>query len=438
MLEVLAWKRARPLFYSPVIPIMERGIHSHSTPTLPSMSDENEPTERSPRAIVFCQAPRLELPPLRHTVGIDHVTLSDPGVTLRDYHVPAKHVFGHCHPAVADAPTEQQQQPPTNGEDTDDANNPCLLCSPDISEFHPFLKIAEGNLAMERDAIAKFIVDNRGIVRDASTWLAARIDWQITSAVHGYFTMHYPLLCVACDKVNLMVPHELDGRSLTSWSESGFKDEFARPKYCSWLFIPDTISDDNIGSLRMFYISTRHPLESDVLTYLFTVLRPPKPLIQAIASFTNRSEYFLNYLGLGGGDQLKGTTRSRNHSRTQSNAKRLASPEPPVELTLAGYETHDPRDARADREEVELSVAVLKRMHNLTTRLILYSTDTRIVTLQPRPDYILTPHAHYLNVFSIELPPDASELFESVLPSSSTAGAVAAASATPVTLDERW
>lgn len=338
--------------------------------------------------------------------------MSDPAVTLRKYHVPTRMIFGFCHP-----PTEE------DAIDGDDEFVACRLCASELNDLHPFLADAADDeacaqLNVERKVIAEFIAENRGVVRDASTWLTARIDWTITGLVHRFFATFYPQIHQACERVNSLSDVELDGRSLRTWSETHFSDTASRPQYCSWLFIPDTVSDDTIGNLRIFYMATLQPHEMDVLIYLFTVLKPPELLIRELSKLSGKEAYINHYLSSGN----KQSTSSSSHKKGHIKRQQL---DPPIELAIAGYETGDPRDKRAERVAA-MSPIILKRMQRLTTRLIFYTTDPRIVSLQPRPDYIFTPHRCYINVFEITLPSGASpDTWPSVQPRNSPKTAAA-------------
>lgn len=275
----------------------------------------------------------------------------------------------------------------------------CLICTPSLRDINPFLKQCR-TLDAERDAVASYVATNSFLIPDAITWLSARCDWECASNVNFYFRSNYPQIEVACNRVNSLPAYELDGRRLVEWGASSFSDETLRPLYCSWCHVPSKME-----APRAFYVRTKIPPSGDIFQYLQTVLHPPPGLIKAITraeqTVTGAAEFY---------------TTSRIEQRLQYR-KRLSSSDLVANLETSAVSKNnmpptpvDMRDARAN--DLNTKPKLKEQFTGHTPRLVLIPGPSVGAVLEPRPDYILRAHKRYVNVFSINLPPDAPTSWE--------------------------
>jgi hypothetical protein len=285
----------------------------------------------------------------------------------------------------------------------------CFLCRYVLlnqGETDPFLKNALA-LQAECDAVANYVMDNGSVMRDALTWLAARRDWTRTLEVNTYFKSTYPELSEAMERVNKLPAQDLDGRAMATWNESRFdQDTFTRPHYCSWCYLPRTLLDEaasdspnntNNGKakkvpVKIFYVATAVPAEETIIDYLMVVLNSPPKLIEAITDHASAAL------------KSSATVATNRLSRRLSFYKTVKSPRSGTALAEGSAEG-DPREARAER--MEHAHALRKTFEAQFPRLILIAKSTALTRLEPRPDYILKRHRHYVNVFTISLPDNA-------------------------------
>lgn len=348
-----------------------------------------------PTLIQPLQQKRPVIPPLNATPSVSHATASgirycqgtahqckkslpdntilsaNPLQSLRVYSFPSTQILGCSHPADI---------------------KECLLCVPSLNDTNPFLATCKA-LDAERDAIRNYIVDNRSILADALTWLACRRDWAITCEVHHYFHFNYQVLSEAMEEINKLPISELDGRGMAVWRESNLDmGQMNRPSYCSWLYFPSTKGEH----IRVFYLATKLPLDSDIVDHLMVMLQPPRDLMEALTVALSKA---LDSPRAIGESRLK---------RRNSLYKKIPVQHPDL-VSQGADDGSDPRTQRADR--LEKIDRIKREFRTKAPRIILIATNPRITQLEPRPDYVLRRHAHYMNVFTLDITTKASTIW---------------------------
>jgi len=325
-------------------------------------------------SVRFCQTALAHAhDPERIAFGVE---MNDPLRTLRPYQLRPAAICGCAHAS-------------------DDARA-CIICAPSLKALSPFLAPCK-ELDAERAAVLAFVMDNRSVLSDAITWLSARRDWALSGEVSYYFNLTYPAVAEAMAEINALPAHALDGRAMAAWRESALSmDPLERPAYCNWLFLP--AGRDAAGKdvpTRVFYVYTRVPNAGEIVDYLMVVLQPPKPLMDALTEAYSAAM-----------ESPRALAESRL-KRRDSMHKKL----PVVHARSAseGAVDGDARTARASR--LDKFHALRQRFERAAPRIQLISADPRIQALQPRPDYLLARHKHYVNVFTVALPKRAPDVW---------------------------
>lgn len=272
----------------------------------------------------------------------------------------------------------------------------CLICMPSLRNADPFLFDCR-TLDAERDAIANYVASNEKLIPDALTWLSARCDWERAYNVNFYFRDNYPQIEAACNRVNALPPHELNGERLAEWGASSFSDDTLRPLYCSWCHVPSKLEKP-----RAFYVRTKLPLMTDIFQYLQTVLHPPATLIEAITRAEQSVNSTSDFITVSRIDQRL------HYRRKLSSSDLLAS----LDREQPSLNDLDLRDSRAN--DLDAQPKLKEKFTGHTPRLVFIPMSDDLVTLEPRPDYIFHAHKRYVNVFSIELPPNSPVKWEDV------------------------
>jgi hypothetical protein len=118
------------------------------------------------------------------------------------------------------------------------------------------------------------------------------------------------------------------------------------------------------------------------------MLQPPRDLMEALTNALSKAL-----------DSPRAISESRL-KRRDSLYKKI--PVKDAALVSQGADDgSDPRTQRADR--LEKIDRIKREFRTKTPRILLITTNPRITQLEPRPDYILRRHTHYMNVFTLNL-----------------------------------
>jgi hypothetical protein len=346
---------------------------------------------------------------LLHVPSSTSILLANKYHSLRERAVRLTKVVGCCHDTtqsfhqcrictVITSDSADPHQPKAHHHNGDDLS--CGVCKARLTGLvDAFLgpDFISPAIEIERALIAAYVVDHRAMVRDLITLFNWHSQYERDHAINRFFRVAYPLIAGAYDRVNRLPEFELDGRSVSDWSEAGFpmgdglassSSSFSSvPRYCSWPYLPD-----GERAKRVFYISTLLPLEEDFLHYLIRVMNPPQALVEELT----RRESDVRH--------SPRSTADQRLARRLEQVLRLSQPASP-------REAEDVRDDRAKRSEKMLSPGrALQTPHGprqllgaSLPRLVIVARDERIQKLEPRRDYVFTADPHFINVFTIAL-----------------------------------
>jgi hypothetical protein len=280
----------------------------------------------------------------------------------------------------------------------------CLICARPISPLNcdPFIVPAFcPSLEAERKALRLCSVSRRDVLRDTLTWFQWRSEYMRDITVASYFFHLYPVLDQAREEINTLEAFEFDGRALAAWRESRFdSDQGRRPRYCSWpltTFVHAVAPSSSSSEARprpnlVFYIPTILPPLESFLDYMLTVMEPPPPIVTALKDHiaTPTDEWDVPLLPDVGDDDAIRAERARRLERRG-----------PVFSWLERF-THGTLPRLSLIVEDEGSARAFDHLQG----------HIALEALEPRPDYLLRPHPHYVNVFYIRLAPGAPAVWQ--------------------------
>jgi hypothetical protein len=337
---------------------------------------------------------------LHHVPASTSILLANKYHSLRERAVRLSKVVGCCHDTVQSFHQCRictvLASDRANDHKDDLSCGVCKACLAGLADAFLSPDFVAPSIEIERALIASYVVDHRAMVRDLITLFNWHSQYERDYAINRFFRDAYPLIAGAYERVNRLPEFELDGRSVSDWSEAGFpmgdglssSSSSSVPRYCSWPYLPD----GGERAKRVFYISTLLPLEEDFLNYLIRVMNPPQALIEELTRRENAAR------------QSPRTTADHRLARRLEHVLRLSQPSSP-------REAEDVRDDRAKRSEKMLSPGrSLQTPHGprqllgaSLPRLVIVARDERIQKLEPRRDYVFTADPHFINVFTIAL-----------------------------------
>ncbi len=269
----------------------------------------------------------------------------------------------------------------------------CFVCNEEPAALDQDFSGGERRRAVARTVAEKFSARSYGEARDMLTWLNAYFDWMRSIDVHWHFRDTYAAIATSMDVINDMIGRDFTGRdSVVRQQKNFYSDNLdAGGTYCSWPYLPRRY--EGSPDMHVHYILTRVPRTEEVVQYLVALLQPSGEFIRLVTEAESPASH------------SEQRTRRRLASR-----KRPPSPRPNADGTLPinGREADDPRVQRHNNMETNQASIQKRFTEERWPRLMII---TSLPFLQRRPDYVFVRHKRYMNVFHMNLPDDAPDVY---------------------------